>query len=196
MELTRSVVRVVLCTAALGFAMEGISLAESGPEYGAPGGYIGLGASFGFENFDIWNITDPSVGYGFDAWGGYKFNRWVATELQIEYLNGFNFWRIPSGVEESGEAVTFTGNAKVYFMKSRFQPFVLAGIGMGYMRHVNGQTGFVTAPVGLATRFGGGFDFYTSEHFALQVNASYVLQFLDVDDYDYVSVVIGGQYRF
>jgi len=196
MDLAGNWVKVILCSTVMVFAVGGTALAESGPDYGAPGGYLGLGAGFGFENFDMVGITKPSAGYGVDAWGGYKFNRWVATELQIEYLNGFNFRDSTTGIGESGEAVTLTGNVKVYLMDCRIQPFLLAGVGMGYMRHENSVTGSVDDPIGLATRFGGGFDFYTSEHFALQVNASYVLQFLDVDDYDYISLVVGGQYRF
>jgi len=164
------------------------------PDYAATGPYLGVGAAFAWDNFDeILGELDPDVAFGFDAWGGYRFLSFLAAELQIEYLNGFDTKHNP-GFEIEGQAVTFTGNLKAYLPLDRFQPFFLAGVGLGYVEL--DVAGIEISDTELAARFGGGFDFYLTDALALQLSSSYVLQTGYLDGLDYVSLIAGLQYRF
>ncbi len=164
------------------------------PDYAATGPYLGVGAAFAWDNFDEVGNWAPDMAFGFDAWGGYRFLSFLAAELQIEYLNGFDTEHSP-GNELEFQAVTFTGNLKAYLPLGRFQPFFLAGVGLGYFEF---DTVWVEgiSDTALAARFGGGIDFYLTDALALQLSSSYVLQTGDLDGADYVSLIAGLQYRF
>ncbi len=178
------------------------------PDYAATGPYLGVGAAFAWDNFDRLGRLDPDMAYGIDAWGGYRFLSFLAAELQVEYLNGFDdhyeinlLPDIINGsplllarVEVEGEVVTFTGNLKAYLPLGRFQPFVLAGVGQGHVELDYGWREF--SETAFAARFGGGFDLYVTDALALQLSSSYVLQTGDLDGLDYVSLIAGLQYRF
>jgi opacity protein-like surface antigen len=176
------------------------------PDYAATGPYLGVGAAFAWDNFDNIGRLDPDMAYGFNAWGGYRFLSYLAAELQIEYVNGFDdqaeIWIrdiFPSPLlldrsDAEGEAVTFTGNLKAYLPLGRFQPFVLAGVGLGYVEFDLGRR--KSSDTDFAARFGGGIDFYVTEALALQISSSYVLQTGDLNGFDYVSLIAGLQYRF
>jgi hypothetical protein len=105
--------QAMVCTCTLFFALAG-SAEETEPDYGATGPYVGIGAAYAWDQFDSFGSLDPDMAIGFDAWGGYRFVSYLAAELQLEYLNGFDV-QIPgfgffSGGKLEGEAVTFTGN--------------------------------------------------------------------------------------
>jgi len=182
-------------------------------DYAATGPYLGVGAAVAWDNFDKFGSVDPDMAFGFDAWGGYRFLSFLAAELQLEYLDGFDTKREfslgiinpPSRgtVKTEMKAVTFTGNLKAYLPLGRFQPFVLAGVGLGYMERdvlfsgfffVNGRSS--NSETALAARFGGGIDCYLTDALAFQISSSYVLQTGDLDGFDYVSLIAGLQYRF
>jgi opacity protein-like surface antigen len=168
------------------------------PDYAETGFYLGVGAAYAWDQFDAFGSLEPDIAVGVDAWGGYRFLSFLAAELQVEYLNGFDvhipgIFYYPSTKIEA-EAVTFTGNLKAYLPLGRFQPFIMSGVGLGHFefevgRSENSETDF-------AARFGGGIDFYVTEALALQLSSSYVLQTGDLDGLDYVSLVAGLQYRF
>jgi opacity protein-like surface antigen len=157
------------------------------------GPYLGIGVGFGFQNWDIPDSVDVDPGYGFDAWGGYKFNKWVATELQLEYLNGFEV--DPFGIKF--QSVTFGGNLKVFplafVLADRIQPFVMAGPGFTWLDLIDASD---VNELDFSARFGGGIDFYVTDNVALQVSSSYVLTTGDIDGSDYISLVAGVQYKF
>ncbi|MBW2289189.1 MAG: porin family protein [Deltaproteobacteria bacterium] len=173
-------------------ALAGPAHSESGPDFARKGGYLGVGFALGINNFDIPSSIDVDAGFGFDAWGGYRFHPYLAAELQVEYLNGFGT-DIP-GPDVSGQAVTFTGNLKVYILKGRAQPFLLAGAGLGWEEFE--LDGWKESRTAFAARFGGGFDYYFSENWVLQFSPTYVLQTGDLEGGDYISIILGVQYRF
>ena len=80
-------------------------------------------------------------------------------------------------------------------MSDRVEPFLYAGIGLGWVELDAGSAGSID-DTGFIARFGGGFDLYVTESVALQVSSSYVLTTGDLEDLDYVSLVAGVQYRF
>lgn len=177
-----------------GISWGGTALAEK-PDPSGP--YLGIGVGFGFNNFEDTGGLNIDPAYGFDAWGGYKFNEWVAAELQLEYLNGFD----TSGffVDVKAQVVTFGGNLKVFPLASvlsrRIQPFLLAGPGftwIGLDANLLGQAD----ELDFSARFGGGIDFYVTDNVALQLSSSYVLTTGSIDGADYISLVAGVQYKF
>ena len=153
--------------------------------------YLGLGAGFGFENFDGTGGLDIDEAFGFDIWVGYRFVPLFATEVQLEYLNGFDAAFI------DGQAFAFTGNAKLFPLaevSDRVEPFLYAGIGVGWFE-IDGPFGTADESDFIA-RFGGGIDLYLTESVAFQVSSSYVLTTGDLEDLDWISLVAGVQYRF
>src|SRR5262245_43874250 len=70
---------------------------EAEPDFGRPGWYVGGGFVYGFENFDLDQVSNAtgfdissSGSPGFDVRGGYRFNRWVALEGNLDYYANFN----------------------------------------------------------------------------------------------------------
>jgi len=194
MELRRLSTVVALFFSLAVTSWGGVALAV-GPDESGP--YLGFGVGFGFNNFEDTGSVGIDPGYGFDAWGGYKFNKWVAAELQLEYLNGFK--TSVSFLDLDAQAVTFGANLKAFPLASvlghQIQPFLLAGPGFSWFGFDAGSFGRADG-LGFSARFGGGIDFYVTEHVALQVSSSYVLTTGDVDGLDYVSLVAGIQYKF
>jgi opacity protein-like surface antigen len=194
MQLRRLSSIVASFALAIGITWAGSALAV-GPEDDSAF-YVGIGAGFGFENFDGTGGLDIDTAFGFDAWGGYKFNKWIATELQLEYLNGFDAKIL--GIDIDGQAVTFGANLKLFPLASvlpdRVQPFVMAGPGFTWLELDAG--GFDADELDFSARFGGGIDFYLTDNIALQASSSYVLSTGDLDGTDYISLVAGLQYKF
>ena len=176
----------------IGITWTGAAVAEPRDHSGF---YLGIGPGFGFENFDVPGGIDIDAAFGFDAWGGYKFNEWIATELQLEYLNGFDI----DVANIDGQAVTFGANVKLFpfafVLTDRIQPFLMAGPGFTWLQLDVGPLG-TADDLGFSARFGGGIDFYITDNVALQASSSYVLTTGDLDGADYISLVTGIQYKF
>ena len=202
MKNSRKLFYTSLAVSLLAFALAGPAHSESGPDYGKTGPYVGLGFAMGFENFSglgIGDFVSFDPAYGFDAWGGYRFHPNFSTELQLEYLNGYHT-DVFAPLSASGQSVTFTGNLKYYILTGRIQPFLLAGVGLGWQSFDLNGVGNLESASGLAGRLGGGLDFYLTENIALQASTSYVfvrygLNLLGQQG-DYVSLNLGAQFRF
>lgn len=174
-----------------------LPISASAQESGGTPIYVGIGADFGFEDFDnVPSGIDIDEAYGFNGWAGYRFSDLFAAELSLEYLNGFDFSFL--GFEIDGQALASTVNAKIFplarVVPERIEPFLYTGIGVAWAEY---DTGFGdTDETGFAARFGGGFDLYVTDNLALQASSSYVLPTGDLKDFSYVSLVFGIQYRF
>ncbi len=159
--------------------------------------YIGIGPDFGFEDFSNTGGIDIDDAYGFYTWAGLRLTDVFATELNLEYLDGFDFSVF--GVDIEGQALAFTINAKVFplarVLTRRIEPFLYAGAGIGWAEYDAGSFGSVD-DTAFIFRFGGGLDLYLTKKLAFQVSSSYVLPTGDLDDFAYVSLVLGLQYRF
>ncbi len=195
-----------LCLGLTLIAMIGIpERAQAEDDYGRPGFYLGAGLGFGFEKFEGTGGLDIDTGIGFDGWAGYRITPNFAAEIQLEYLDRFDFSADlgpPFGVVDfEGNFLAFTGNLKAYLMTGRVQPFAVVGIGV--LRAELEALGGSISDTGFAARFGGGIDFYTTPprkagrtNLSIGATASYVLTTGDIDGLDYVSLVLGAQYRF
>ena len=92
--------------------------------------------------------------------------------------------------------LTFSGNLKAYLCDCRFQPFALVGIGLSWASVDVPFLCLAPSATEFAARFGGGFDFYLTENWSLSTTGSYVPNTGSVDGFDWISLVMGAQYRF
>ena len=83
--------RAMVCTWIYSIALSALAEATE-PDYAADGFYLGAGAAFAWDDFDRGSRFEPDLdmAFGFDAWGGYRFLSFLAAELQLEYLDGFD----------------------------------------------------------------------------------------------------------
>jgi len=192
-------------------------------DFAQPGVYVGLAGSVGIPSaFDEWveaagvDHVEADASMGLHTRVGYRFHPRVAAEAHFEWLAGFDassdsVYRAAPG---SGAQVatadlwTLTGDARIYLLTGEVQPYLLAGAGMlsaevtdEVDRSAAGSTladlpDLSDSSSGFAARFGAGLDYCLTENFALNFDASYVLPTGAVEDFDYVSIGWGFQYRF
>lgn len=158
------------------------------------GPYLGGGLALGFEQFDLGEV-DPETALGGDFWAGVRLHRFFAGEVQVQYLERFDF--TIGALRAETNALTFSGNVKVYFpVPGRLQPFAVAGVGF---TQIDVDAGLVLGQgdaLDLSARFGGGFDWAFTREVSLNTSVSYVLTTGDVEGFSYVTLVLGAQYRF
>jgi len=180
--------------------MPGLALAdeddedETGPDYASTGIYIGAGFAMGFDQYDgNMPSIDYSPGYGFDIVLGYRVHRFVGIEASYEYLDAIDGKSGSPDVKTGLQ--TFSANVKGYLPIERFQPYLLGGIGTTKLTTESGPD--KSTDSGLSFRAGGGLDYYLTESFALGVQASYLMPVCSHScDYPYISLQLGGQWKF
>jgi opacity protein-like surface antigen len=191
--------------------------AEQG-EYSRRGLFAGFAGSYAFETFqddaesDFQKVTVPSAALtvddtaGFNGRVGYRCHERFSSEIQFEWLEGFDAQGSATGFGEIAtidfEPIVVTTNTKVHILTGRYQPFLLAGAGaMTADAKLNDKIG----GLGLSSnqgenaftmRFGGGIDLYATKNAVVTLEASYVLPVGDLDSLDYVAIGWGFQYRF
>ena len=144
---------------------------ESEEDFGRRGWYVGGGFVYGFENFDFSEgkrLTGVDVSAsgspGVDIRGGYRFNRWVAVEGNLDYFANFDICANGSTILNA-DAFSFFANAKGYPLDGRVQPYGLFGIGV-LAAAINYDYGYdyddVESDAVFAVRLGGGLDVYVT----------------------------------
>lgn len=162
---------------------------------------LGLGYTYSLDSIDNVGMSlDGSS--GFSAHVGYRFNKWVSSELRVERFVQFDGDaanpapppnRIDVG-EVNGWSVGL--DQKVYLLHGRFQPFALAGIGILDVETTNALAGNPSkTDDGAALRFGGGLDIYATNKVVVTTDVSYLLGVGDLDDYGITVFGIGFLYR-
>jgi opacity protein-like surface antigen len=174
--------------------------------YGRPGVYAALGIGVGlfteveddlenlFDNigFDINVKVKPAV--GLDVRLGYRFSRYVASEVQFQYL--------PKGEAEaegteiaSSDSYRVTANAKFYPSDGRFQPYAVFGV--GYMK-IRVKSDFFnnTSLDDTIISAGAGFDYYLSETMAFTTELGGTITDGDIDGFNQFTFSTGLMYRF
>ncbi len=174
-------------------------------DYARTGFFIGMGANYAWENFDIADEErrestplDSTNTWGFNARLGYRFHPNLAVETEVDYLQEFDL-ETPEGearLRLDGFAVT--ANGKLFFLTGRFQPYALLGAGV-LSTNLEGDA-FTHGRHQRRTEFVGrgglGLDFYLLRDVVLDVEASYLLPAGALRDYQMLSVSFGAQYRF
>jgi len=194
------------------FAAQSVRADDNDP-YNRSGGYIGVGGTYGLELMEG-SFTDTFKPFGLSAdtgnsWGahataGYRFSKWISTEVEYEWMNNFNT-RV-SGVNlVSLEMQTATMNLKITAPYRQFQPYFLVGAGASW---VTADKSFF-APLDFSTpsftaRFGAGLDFYFTPNFYMNAGTDAVVNTARISvpgggngrGLDYLAFQLGFGYRF
>lgn len=165
------------------------SIEEEANDPTRSGPLLGLGGIYALENFDGIGMSTDDSG-GFNATVGYRFNKWVSSDLRVERYVEFDS---PTG-EVNGWAVGL--DARGYYPLGAVQPFGLIGMNYLDMETTNSAaTNRKKTDDGPAMRFGIGLDWYVTNNFVLTPDISYMLGFGEVDGYDMVVFSFGFLYR-
>lgn len=139
-----------------------------------------------------------------DSWGGsgrigYRILPRLAAEAQIEFVRNVDV-RVTTDSEserEQIELMTLTGNAKMFLLTGRIQPYAIAGLGWGRSRTDPAGGGSDERDDGFVARFGAGVDLYGNRNVALCLEATYVYPATGgIKDLDQVSLGAGLMLRF
>jgi hypothetical protein len=60
------------------------------PDYGRPGWYASAQAVFALEELEHKQGATADSDFGARGTGGYRFNRWVAFDAELEWIHGFD----------------------------------------------------------------------------------------------------------
>jgi hypothetical protein len=121
----------------------------------------------------------------------------MAFEMSYEWLEGFDSTAGTPEVELDTHLIT--ANARLFGLTGRFQPYALFGVGILI---VNTELKLPDVPkpfkveAGFTGRFGGGLDFYLSEHKVLNLEGTYLTPSAKVKGENYGTVGASFQYRF
>jgi opacity protein-like surface antigen len=184
---------MVLATAAGAGAQPETHGAE---DYARTGLYLGLGATYTPQVFDLPSGIDATGSAGLGARVGYRLHPHVATELAFEYYDNFE---LDAGGVDFAEINGWTigANAKGYPLTGRIQPYALLGLGA---LHLDAEDtlglGVSDDATEFAARFGAGVDLYATRNLAVNVEVSYVLPTGDLDDFPVLPLTFGVKYRF
>lgn len=158
--------------------------ADDADAFSKNGAYFGIGASYGVPLFEP-TIDNAFNGAGLNekvsnAWGlnaraGYRFHKFLAAEVEYEWLNHFGT-RVEGISLGSIRAQTITANLKAIAPYGHWQPYVLAGFGatLARLTETSGSP-LNVAPTSYSTRFGLGVDYYLTENIALNLGSEFVV---------------------
>lgn len=172
---------LVLCAGSL------ISAADARAEndFNRSGGYFGVNGVYGInllseELIDI--VGGPSGVASFGNSGGLnarlgaRFAKILAVELQYEWMHGIdlNVVGVPIGTFKPH---SLTANLKLYLPISRFQPYLLAGAGVGFWKFESIAPTLVPTrdTTGFAGRAGLGIDLMITDKIGLNAEGAGVL---------------------
>jgi len=187
------------------------------PDYARPGFYLGAGGTYAFHWFAGHEFDDDLGGpgvqvisgrsFGFNLQGGYRFNRWLAAELEYEWLDGFTNKIHGQNVATLQPQVIMLNGRFLYPAWGRFQPFAQLGIGAAVWqtRDRSGVgAGLESTAAGVAGKVGLGIDAYLTEHWLATLGLDITLTSAvvensiggDLKNLFYVPIQFGVQYRF
>ena len=201
-----------LAAAAFACLLPAVGFAGDGDDYARPGWYVGAGGTWApnwwkapDDELDARVITNNS--FGFQVRGGYRINRWLAGELEYEWLDGFDNEVDGSTIFKLRTHVV-TANAKfLYPGWGRFQPYLVLGAGAAIfdITDRNGPgAALESCSSGFAFRGTAGLDFYVTKNWLLNLEAGAVIPTNevevsgagDLEELFYLPIQIGFQYRF
>jgi opacity protein-like surface antigen len=193
--------------------------AEPDKAFTRRGPFAGAALSYAVDTFEsdaqstIRNRTKTNVNlsvknsFGFKGQLGYRCGRYWSAETQVEWLSSFDGKIFQDGVGDAAthdlEPVVVTANGRGYvpLWEDRLQPFGLFGAGLVTVK-TKAKDSF---GLGLrdsdrvtdaAIRVGGGVDFYATPNIVLTFETGYVQGFGKLNDFDYLSISTGLQYRY
>lgn len=191
----------------------------TGKEHARRGAFVGAALAYAADTYesDVQSSLRRAVGeplnlsvknsFGFKSRAGYRCHRYASAEIQVEWLDRFDGDVFQDGAGRIAkfdvEPVVVTANVRGYLPlgNARFQPFVLVGLGAVIVEtRLRDTVGLglrdTSRDTELGVRAGGGLDFYVTPNVALTLETDYVQAFAALDDFAYVSIGLGVQYRF
>jgi opacity protein-like surface antigen len=168
----------------------GASAANEGPDRTGP--YASLSFALGYDQFELEGLGDFGTGMGIDVRGGYRLHRWLAAELEFDFLH---FDDTELGVDHRGRMYLATANAKIPLLSGPLQPYVLGGVGVLHA-DIDTSTMGGTHDTGFAGKAGGGIDLYLNDYIVLTTDVTYVGTTGAVDDRDRIDWKLGLAMRF
>ena len=157
--------------------------------YSRPGPYIGvsvIGAGSNFKNMEDQDLDDGVGTAGIGGRFGYKL--WDRAAIEVAGEGGLRF---------KGDAVDIDVwnvmlQAKLFMGEERWQPYLLVGGGWG---EASMDTPRLSVD-GFVARFGGGLQYYITEHWPVFIEIHYTGGFGDMEDFNYFAGHAGVMYRF
>jgi opacity protein-like surface antigen len=175
-----------------------VARAEEGAEedpYSEPGIYGAFGGTFAWQLFED-DLDTPALpvtvnnSMGVEIRLGYRAHPYVAGEVAIDVLDGFNG---EVGTQNTSiDLLAGTFNLKGYLPAGRLQPYLAAGL--GYMSVDSGNEALTDDGTDLVARFGSGLDVYVTDNFSVYAGWHYLLPFGDIQDFDLLAIHFGIQY--
>lgn len=136
--------------------------------------------------------------------GGYRFHRRLAAEMLWDFQTGWN--ARASDKRATLTAWNLTANIKGYLTETQWQPFVVAGIGLGqretdsgvrYRNYLDGTVSrFHNEDEAFVARVGLGLDVHLTEAWTFGGEAVYVLGTGDLNSLDYATTTVVLAYMF
>ncbi len=136
---------------------------------------LGVGGSIPTGNAEDDDDVDPSVSFHVRAGG--RFHPHWSAEGQLEWHDRFD----GPGVHYT--AWTLGAAGRYHFLKGRWQPTALLGLGVMNSRKMG--DGSARSDIGPALRFGGGITYFLHADYAATLDAIYVRPFGQPDDLDF-----------
>ncbi|HKX45134.1 MAG TPA: hypothetical protein VJP77_00320 [Planctomycetota bacterium] len=161
------------------------------PDYARGGYFLAVEGLVAVENSALIAPNAFLVSGGFDIRIGARHNRWFATELYGLYVHQYG-----DGTDRF-LAWGMSANERVYFTRSRLQPFVTAGVGLLQLE-TRGVVVVPSLPFAVtdfdpkfAMLFGTGVEVFINEDFAINLMANYHLPFAGSNEFDFITAGLG-----
>jgi opacity protein-like surface antigen len=182
------------------------------PDYDRPGWYIGIGSFAAIPDFDLTTDdlgvvppqpanTDPDFDSrpGIDFRVGYRLAPRWSLEFDYQWQQGFQSRNPDVAPIVEIDTHLLSLNAKFFLLKKRWQPYGLLGASLLIFNTEIFDDQFKkpwNVDYGFAPRFGGGLDFYISEHWIVYAEGTYIVPVGVTDGANMGTVGGGFQYRF
>jgi opacity protein-like surface antigen len=182
--------------------------ADVGVDYMPDGWFMGVGATYGIEDFQGSDLDDDHNEWGGNIYAGWRFMRYWAGDLTFEYIDDYevsdaNVSGFNNGVRvDRFYSLTLNGRGYLPLDKlsdslARIQPYASAGFGLLHGRIKNRSGASDSKEKGRFTgRLGGGLDISLTENLVFNASANYFLPTSALSDLDFLSVGFGLGYRF
>ena len=138
----------------------------------------------------IENGIDVDDSWAINGWVGYRALPLLGLELQLEHTTADNLKGDSGGLE----SITWTANSRLFLSDSRYQPFLLFGIGMSIgMEDGDSKVG---NDADFALRAGGGLQTHITPELSILLSGNYVASSRANRHLNYTSATVGVQYQF
>ena len=190
----------LLITCLVGLLAPANAAAEA--DHGRAGVYLGFAGTYAIDLAiqdalrDVGIPAEVDNTLGVHGWVGYRFLPYLAVEVEVEYLTGFEAEALGFDLLEI-DTLSFATNLKVPVTRGQLQPFALIGFGL-LRAEFHDRLGTVGDfdDLGGSVRLGAGVDYFVKEHAYAKLDIVWVKAVGDLEDLDHLRIGWGVGYRF